>query len=323
MTYPTTLAPWRPASLGCLLALVCVALPACGAAPPPTERPTHASPVPVRAYLLHLTHYDPEWNDKRWRDQPVDETLALEVVRAMADAHMNTLILDVEDGVVFASHPELRRPHSLPMESLRRIVRAAHAKGIDVVPKVNFSRGVTFDHNAWMSPYDKLDDTDAYWRVAFDVIDELIRETKPRQYFHIGMDEDTARSPEAYVRASTVLDAHIRGRGLRAVMWNDSAQVFDKASRWRSVEQRLPRTLIQVLWDYHDLQFEGIAHLRRLGFDVWAAPGVDHLDQVRQWRADVLHLGGTGMVLTQWLPCTTPNRGAMLGAIRVMGPLYE
>ncbi|MEZ4254478.1 MAG: hypothetical protein R3A78_02005 [Polyangiales bacterium] len=108
--------------------------------------------IPVRAYLLHLTHYDPEWDEKRWRDVPSDIGLALEIVDAMATARMNTLIVDIADGVEFATHPELKRAHTLPRAELRRIASLAKTRGIDVIPKLNFSKGDAFRHNAWMAP---------------------------------------------------------------------------------------------------------------------------------------------------------------------------
>ncbi|MEZ4254479.1 MAG: hypothetical protein R3A78_02010 [Polyangiales bacterium] len=153
-------------------------------------------------------------------------------------------------------------------------------------------------------------------------MDELRAELGDVRFFHIGMDEDSRRSPAAYVEAVRTLSDGLRARGLRPVMWNDAAQIAEKAVRWRAVQEDIPRDVIQVLWDYHDAQFEAVAHLRRRGFDVWGAPGTDHLAQVVEWRRELAALGGTGLVLTQWLPCTAPNRDVLLDAVRRVGALY-
>jgi len=38
------------------------------------------------------------------------------------------------------SHPELARPYTAPMRDLATLARRAHQRGLDVVPKINFSQ---------------------------------------------------------------------------------------------------------------------------------------------------------------------------------------
>ena len=82
--------------------------------------------MPVRAYLLHLTHYDPSWCRRKAWERPFSLRLALEAVDAMAAAGYTTLVVDCEDAVRYQSHPELARPYTAPMRDLATLARRAH-----------------------------------------------------------------------------------------------------------------------------------------------------------------------------------------------------
>jgi len=42
---------------------------------------------------------------------------------------------------------------------------------------------------------------------------------------------------------------------------------------------------------------------------------------LRGWRDALLRYGGTGILVTQWIPCRPKNRVRLLKAIRELGPL--
>jgi hypothetical protein len=63
-----------------------------------------------------------------------------------------------------------------------------------------------------------------------------------------------------------------------------------------------------------------VQRLRRRGFEVWGAPGVDP-DNVRGWRDALLRYVGTGILLTRWIPCRPGNRATILSHIRTVGPI--
>src|SRR5438034_1095204 len=87
---------------------------------------TRFRPLSVRAYLLHLTHYDPSWCRRKAWERPFGLRLALEIVDAMAAAGYTTLVVDCEDAVRYESHPELARPYTVPMRDLATLARHAH-----------------------------------------------------------------------------------------------------------------------------------------------------------------------------------------------------
>jgi len=279
--------------------------------------------VPIRGYLLHLTHYDPRWVERKGREKAPDISLALELMDAMAEAGLNLLVVDCADGVRYKSHPELRRRYSVPMSALKRLAARARKHGIEVVPKLNFAQSALHQHNHWFRPHHWLFDSEEYWRLAFELIDELIEACGPERFFHVGMDEDHDRSHAQYTQAIVTLRDGLAERGLRAAMWKDeqtyaAADVHKEKSR--AAERRIARDVVQVVWQYRTVLTDVVRRLTRKGFEVWGAPGAQP-DQVAAWRDAILRCGGTGLLLTQWIPCRPGNRRRLLHVVRDLGPV--
>jgi len=164
-----------------------------------------SGPLPVRGFLLHITHYDPVWCARKATERPFDLKVALAVIDAMAEAGLNLLIVDAKDAVAYATHPELARPYTQPMQILHRLREHAFARGIETAVKLNFSQSALHQHNHWFRPYHDLFDNAEYWQRGFQVIDELVAAVRPKRFFHIGMDEDHARSYTQYAAAIQTL----------------------------------------------------------------------------------------------------------------------
>jgi hypothetical protein len=282
--------------------------------------------LPVRGYLLHITHYDPRWNAIKDRDEevPFDLALGLDVVDAMAAAGLNLLVIDCADGVQYASHPELTRPYSVPMDTLRKIVERAQSHDIEVVPKLNFAQSGLHKHNHWFRPHNDLFDNDRYWELAFEVIDELIEVVQPPRFFHVGMDEDHWRTYDQYVAAIERLHSGLAERHLRTLIWNDSACLWPQAAIHRekslAAEARAPREVVHIVWDYSGADEAILSRVKEAGFEVWGAPG--HTAPLVARMVEVLHsVGGGGVLLTRWAPCVEANRADLLESLRVLGPL--
>lgn len=280
--------------------------------------------VPIRGYLLHLTHYDPRWYANKSREKPIDLNLALEIVDAIARLGFNLLIIDCEDGVRYKLHPELSRRYSITMASLRRIVMRAQVNDIEVVPKLNFSRSRYYKHNYWFRPYNRLSDNNQYWRIAFDLIDELIQACRPPRYFHIGMDEDHDRTASQYIKAILTLRHRLKKRGLRALIWNDSPHrrfAPIPARKSLAAEKVIPRDIVQIIWDYRKVPQAHIQRLVNQGFEVWGAPGWDAV-QAFKWKQAILKYSGRGLIMTRWIACRQKNRSKLLDLIGAAGPVY-
>jgi hypothetical protein len=281
--------------------------------------------IPIRGYLIHLTHYDPLWYRRKPRENPIDLDLALEIIDSIAELGFNLLIIDCADAVRYKSHPELIRRYSVSAATLRRLVMRAQVNDIEIVPKLNFSQSRYYKHNRWCRPYDKHFDSDAYWRIAFELIDELIHICQPKRYFHIGMDEDHERTIPQYIKAILRLRYGLKQRGLRALIWNDSphrgfAKVHAKKSL--AAERKIPRDIVQIIWDYGKVPPRHIRRLVDEGFEVWGAPGWT-AQHAFNWKQAILRYGGKGLIMTRWIPCQRRNRSKLLQLIGTTGPIFS
>ena len=287
--------------------------------------------VDVRAYLIHITHYDPVWFDRKERERPFDLDVGLDMVKALAGSGFNMLIVDLADGVEYSTFPELKRHYSVPMSTVQTLVAAAREAGMEVVPKLNFSKSKEprQDHNVWFRPYNELPEDEVYWGKAFELIDEVVGALKPERRFFIGMDEDFLRTPEQYVAAVNALHAGLSERGLQTVMWNDtahlSAGMFGCIEKTLAAEDESPSDVAHVFWDYTPLKPRGAARVRDMrskGLEVWIAPG-RRPENVDRWKRLAVQTGCAGMVMTAWSPVTDRGRRRFLHAIEEMGPIYS
>jgi hypothetical protein len=284
-----------------------------------------------RGYLLHLTHYDPVWWDNKKKEKPFDMAVARDIVAALVDHGFNMLLIGVSDGVRYRSHPELRKHYSQPMTTLRKLADLARKRGLQIVPKLNFSRSEINRHNQWMrrdgQPWHEQFDDAAFWKLGFQAIDEVVAACRPESYFHVGMDEDHDRSHRQYIDAMLVLLKGLAQRGLRTVSWSDSAIDYASADHHReksvAAEKHLPADMVRILWNYWAVPTGPMKAIRRRGMELWGAPGARTVEQTTAFRDAVLACGGTGLVMTHWIPCIPARRKELLDRINTFGPLYR
>ncbi len=282
--------------------------------------------------LIHVTHIDPTWLPGKETEEPFDLAAAQDLLPLMASHGMNTLIVDVEDGVQYKSHPEMTRHYSVPIEQMRTLAEGARGFGIDVIPKLNFSKSGQHLHDMWMRPHWEhvhwLKRMDEYYAAARDVIAELTEIMQPARFFHIGMDEDHSRSVAQYVDAMETLRALVVQQGLRPVVWNDSchfavtkaAQVH--AEKCAAAEQHISKDIVHVLWDYGEAHPNVVKRVHDRGFEVWAAPGRS-AEIVAAWRKAIEQNGGSGLIMTRWIKCSERNRDALTGLLQTVGSGYR
>lgn len=284
-----------------------------------------------RGYLLHLTHYDPVWWERKAKEVPFDPKVARDVLSALQDNGFNMLIIGVSDGVRFKSHPELRRHYSHPMSVLKRLADDARKRGMQIVPKLNFSRSEINHHNEWMRKkgqqwHEQFED-DVFFKLGFDAIDEVIAACAPEKFFHIGMDEDHDRSHQQYVDAIVRLHDGLKKRKLRTVTWSDSALDYASGQVYREKSERAerdcPRDVVRLLWNYWMVPEKEMRTIRRRGFELWGAPGARTPELLNRFKEALLKAGGNGMVMTHWAPCIADRREDLLKRINEYGPLYR
>ena len=104
-------------------------------------------------------------------------------------AGINTIVLDVNDGLKFASHPEIALKDAWTRDKLFLELDRCRQRGLTVIPKLNFSAA----HSHWMGEYHRMMSTPTYYKVCSDLIKEVYELFDHPEYIHIGMDEEDAK----------------------------------------------------------------------------------------------------------------------------------
>jgi hypothetical protein len=253
------------------------------------------------------------------------------MVDLLADHGFNMLMIGVSDGIAYRKHPELKRRYSRPMSALTELADHAHQRGLEVVPKLNFSKSEINRHDWWIREpgevWHKKWDDEAYWSYGLDCIDEIIQACRPQRFFHIGMDEDHERSYTQYVAAIKTLRSALKARKLRTICWSDLALTYPTGEiyqeKCRAAEAQTPKDIVRLLWDYSHIPTKVMRKTIALGFEQWAAPGHQRLEQTMAFRKSLIACGGTGLVMTHWKNCDQAHEAELSGRIRTFAPAYQ
>ena len=116
------------------------------------------------------------------------DVLWRETTDYIASKGMNMVVVDLGEGLVYPSHPELAIEGSWSPDAMRAEIKRLNALGLEVIPKLNFST----THNGWLKHYRRLLSTPTYYRVCEDIIRDVAEIFNTPRLFHIGYDEETA-----------------------------------------------------------------------------------------------------------------------------------
>ena len=141
----------------------------------------------IWSVLVHLTGHIQEGN--HYDTLPFDDGMWDNILRQAEWAGVNTIVLDVGDGVEFASHPEIAIKGAWTRGRVREEVRRLRDMGITLIPKLNFAT----PHHKWLGEYRHMVSTSIYYRVASDLIKEVYELFDKPAYIHLGMDEEDAQ----------------------------------------------------------------------------------------------------------------------------------
>lgn len=224
----------------------------------------------IKALLIHIgtnlwyevDNHRGEEDNKVWRcaaenKMRFDKGLFNELIAYLPSCGVNTVVLDLADGIVYESHPELAIEGSLTREEVQEILSKLKALGIEVIPKLNFSTC----HDYWMKDYAKMVSTKLYYDVCRDLIDEVCEVFQPK-ILHLGMDEEVYENQAKYdyvvIRQNDLwwhdlyfLIEQVEKNGVKACIWSDYAR-----HRPQEFIEKSPKSLLQCPWYYFN-QFEG------------------------------------------------------------------
>lgn len=118
-----------------------------------------------------------------------DDEAWINITKMAADCGVNTIILDLCDGIEYGSHPEIALKGAWTRKKVRDEVKRLADMGIKIIPKLNFSTS----HDMWLGEYSRMISTTTYYNVCRDLIYEVYDLFGEPQYIHLGMDEEDAK----------------------------------------------------------------------------------------------------------------------------------
>ena len=256
-----------------------------GCALPRAAVPRAAMPKEMWGFLAHF-------GVKMWErraDYPrfdFDYSVWRTATDRMAEKGVNTLVIDLGEGLVYPSHPELGLPGSWEPERMRDEISRLKRTGILAVPKLNFSA----THDQWLGKWRRYLSTPEYYGVCAEIIRDVAEIFDESPLFHLGWDEETYALQD---RPCTRMVRLRRGD----LWWNDCLFTIGEAEKhgmrpwiwsdayWHHPEEflkRMPKNVLQSNWYYgRDLSE---AHLRHLDETIGPTPSGPRVPIVRAYR---------------------------------------
>ncbi len=288
-----------------------------------------------------------DWVPFPWRGQmvtmrqgPTDPDVFARAIEKMVAADLNLLVVEVEKGLRYDSHPKVSADWALSKDAVSKLLAIARRGGMQCVPLLP-----SLSHSGYLvNAYPQIAETASVCprhefthRVLDDLADELIDLFEPT-LFHIGHDEmlssfvrherksalqcPVCRGDDAaeWFRES-ILRWHDRltSRGLGMMMWTD--MLLDpegalNASPWQGnmhafhggwpdhferALDGLPRDIIMCDWHYKpSREFQSLRYFQDKGFNVLGCPKTK--------------MGENAFLFTDYAQRTrTPNLLGMLG----------
>lgn len=181
-----------------------------------------------------------------------NKNLWIELTKRMSQSGLNTLIIDLGEGIEYQSHPELAVKGSWPIYQFKKELERIHDLGIKTIPKLNFSTC----HDEWLGEYSRCISTRKYYDVCKDLINEVIDVFGTPEYFHLGMDEEElyhqnhfnmaiVRNRNAWWKDFYYFVELVEKRNVRSWIWSDYI--------WNNKElflKKMPKSVLQSNWYY-------------------------------------------------------------------------
>ncbi len=228
-----------------------------------------------------------------------DRAVWRRVVDALPFFGVNTLVIDLGEGLQYQSHPELATCGAWTREELQLELEHIRALGMEPVPMLNFSAY----HDAWLGVYSAQKGSDTYYAVVRDLIEEVAALFGNPSLFHIGMNEDdcntkmperswwhdtyrrtdsTPRTEEEYWKDVHYLISCVEKIGARTWVWGDRFAISPE----RFAVEMPQSAVISLSWyDRIVLDVNGSYPKRRIYEDMKAlhALGYDQIPVGSNW----------------------------------------
>ncbi len=248
-----------------------------------------AAPKFMWGYLAHFGMK--MWESRlHYTDLKVDDSMWKSLTERAAAIGVNTFVIDLGEGMVFPSHPELAVRGSWDPERMRDEIVRLRKIGMIAIPKLNFSSS----HDQWLGPWRPYLSTPEYFKVCAEVIRDVAAVFDESPLFHLGYDEETfriqninkfkymrLRSGDLWWRDFLWFVDEVQKYGMRPWIWSDAC--------WYHKDEflaRMPRTVLQTNW-YYSREFD-LAKLPEK-----TRPEVDTYKTLEKARYDQMPCGST------------------------------
>ena len=228
-------------------------------------------------------------------DLKVDDSMWKSLTERAAQIGVNVFVIDLAEGMVFPSHPELAVRGSWEPERMRDEVARLKAMGMIAVPKLNFSSS----HDQWLGKWRPYLSTPEYFQVCSELIDDVADVFDETPLFNIGYDEESyfiqnvnkfqyvrLRRGELWWHDFLWFVHEVERRGMRAWMWSDYC--------WHHPDfyERCPKSVLQSNWLYDK---ELVREKLKSGTpDTWdPAAAFDAYGKLEEARFDQVPCGST------------------------------
>lgn len=178
-----------------------------------------------------------------WRD----------VTEFLPTCGINTLVIDIGEGLRLDSHPEIAIEGAWTKEEMQKELIRLRELGLTPIPKFNFSCG----HDAWMGEYAYMVGTKKYYDFCRDIIEETIELFDIPPFFHLGLEEEdyeaqeknyiaVVRTPPKKTEDALFLFDICLSKGVRPWIWAD----FQSYGGVKIFAERIPKDAMVSTWAY-------------------------------------------------------------------------
>ena len=254
----------------------------------------------------------------------LDKDLWVKYMDYLKESGFNTIVIDVGDGVIYDSHPEIAIKGSWAKADFVAEIKRLNDMGFDVIPKLNFSTC----HDAWMKQYSRMVSTPEYYSFCEDIINEVCKMFDYPPYFHVGMDEENYETQKHYgyavIRKGDLwwqdlyrIINTVEKNGARAIMWADYMRHNPE-----EFLEKCPKSVIACNWYYFDkfgadrpaeddMKVRPFELLEQGGFDQIPGASCNYVDENFSLLTDycknvVSEKHFLGMLQTTWTMITKP-----------------
>ena len=189
-----------------------------------------------------------------------DKEVWRKVTDFLPENGFNTIVIDIGEGLILDSHPELAVPGAWTKDELKSELARLRSIGLTPIPTYNFS----CRHNAWMGLWAYRVGTPEYYEFCRDVIEETVEIFDNPPLFHLGFEEEEApaehevnicRSPKKKIADLNFMFGILRSKGVRPWIWFDET-IFKS---WEHFEEVMPKDVLLSPWFYGSIADRGSA----------------------------------------------------------------